>query len=85
MTDLHTTIRTAIEKIAPDVDASQLAGSCNFREAAELDSMDFLAVLAQVADATGVEVPEADYADVVTIDRLADYVSSQMAGERGSS
>jgi acyl carrier protein len=85
MTDLHDTIRAAIEKIAPDVDASQLPGSCNFREAAELDSMDFLGVLAQIADSTGVEVPEADYAIVVTIDQLADYVSSRMAGQGGSS
>jgi acyl carrier protein len=85
MTDLHDTIRTAIEKIAPDVDAFQLTGSCNFREAAELDSMDFLGVLAQIADATGVEVPEADYAVVATIDQLADYGASRTVGQRGSS
>ena len=85
MIDLHDTIRTAIEKIAPDVDVSQLPGSCNFREVAELDSMDFLGVLAQVADATGVEVPEADYANVTTIDQLADYVAARMVSGRGSS
>jgi acyl carrier protein len=77
MNDLHDTIRAAIEKVAPDVDASELPGDCNFREAAELDSMDFLSVLAVVADATGVEVPEADYAAVVTIDAFADYVAAR--------
>jgi acyl carrier protein len=79
MHDLHDTIRSAIEQVAPDVDASQLPDDCNFREVAELDSMDFLSVLAVVAQATGVEVPEADYAAAVTIEGLAAYVAAHRA------
>jgi acyl carrier protein len=77
MTELHHTIRSAIAKIAPDVDVSQLAVDCDFRQAAELDSMDFLGVLALVAESTGVEVAEADYAQVATIAGLASYVAGR--------
>jgi hypothetical protein len=41
--------------------------------------MDFLSVLAVVAQATGVEVPEADYAAAVTIEGLAAYVAAHRA------
>jgi acyl carrier protein len=77
MTELHDTIRAAIARIAPDVDVPQLADDCDFREAAELDSMDFLGVLALVAASTGVEVAEADYAEVATISGLAAYVADR--------
>jgi acyl carrier protein len=75
--DLPAVIRSAISKIAPDVDASAIPDDVEFREEAELDSMDFLNVLGAVADATGVEVPEADYPKVLTIAAFADYVASR--------
>jgi acyl carrier protein len=73
--DLPAVIRSAIAKIAPDVDASAIPDDVEYREEAELDSMDFLNVLGAVADATGVEVPEADYPKVLTIAAFADYLS----------
>ena len=36
--------------------------------------MDLLNVLAEVAKATGVEVPKADYGSITTIDSFADYL-----------
>ncbi len=58
--DARQTILDAIERIAPDVDTSLLPDDVDFREEAELDSMDFLSVLNTIQDATGVEVPEVD-------------------------
>jgi acyl carrier protein len=71
-------ILDAIERIAPDVDATALPPDVDFREEAELDSMDFLGVLTAVQEATAVEVPESDYAQIVSIDRFADYLSNRM-------
>jgi acyl carrier protein len=70
----------AIEKIAPDVDTSTLPDDVDFREEAELDSMDFLNVLNAVQDATGVEVPETDYPKIMTIAEFADYLSARLEG-----
>jgi acyl carrier protein len=71
-------ILDAIERIAPDVDAATLPLDVDFREEAELDSMDFLGVLTAVQEATGIEVPETDYAQIVSIDRFTDYLSNRM-------
>ena len=50
-------VLAAITKVAPDVDAATLPGDIDFREEAELDSMDFIGILTAVHEATGVEVP----------------------------
>jgi acyl carrier protein len=72
------TIFDAIVKIAPDVDPTTLPDDVDFREEAELDSMDFLAVLTAVHEATGVSVPETDYSEIVTIERFADYLTVRL-------
>jgi acyl carrier protein len=74
MSDPRQTIRDAISRVAPDVDPSSIPDEAEFREEAELDSMDLLNVLAEVAKATGVEVPESDYASITTIEDFADYL-----------
>ncbi len=72
------TILDAIERIAPDVDPGLLPSDIDFREEAELDSMDFLGVLTAVQEATGIEVPETDYSQIVTIDQFADYLTARL-------
>lgn len=76
------TIREAIERIAPDVDASTLPLDIDFREEAGLDSMDFLGILNAVRDSTGVEVAEADYPAVITLQGFAEYVDQHLPTSR---
>ena len=78
MSDLRQTIRDAISRVAPDVDPSSIPNDAEIREEAGLDSMDLLSVLAEVAKATGVEVPEAEYGSITTIDDFAEYLRSQI-------
>ena len=76
--DPRQTILDAIERIAPDIDASTLPDDVDFREEAELDSMDFLSVLNAIQDATGVEVPEIDYAQIMTIAQFSEYLTARV-------
>ena len=78
MSDLRQTIRDAISRVAPDVDPSSIPNDAEFREEAGLDSMDLLSVLAEVAKATGVEVPEAEYGSITTIDDFAEYLHAHV-------
>jgi acyl carrier protein len=78
MSDLRQTIRDAISRVAPDVDPSSIPNDAEIREEAGLDSMDLLSVLAEVAKATGVEVPEAEYGSITTIDDFAEYLRSHV-------
>ena len=77
------TILDAIVKIAPDVDPDTLPPDIDFREEAELDSMDFLGVLTAVQEATGLEVPESDYSEIVTIDRFTEYLAARLQSVDG--
>ena len=71
-------ILDAIVKIAPDIEPDTLPPDIDFHEEAELDSMDFLGVLTAVQEATGLEVPESDYSEIVTIDQFTDYLSARL-------
>jgi acyl carrier protein len=72
------TILDAIVKVAPDVDPDTLPSDVDFREEAELDSMDFLGVLTAVQESTGIEVPETDYSEITTIDHFVAYLSARI-------
>lgn len=74
MTDHRSTVRDAIRRVAPDVEPDDIADDVDFRLDAGLDSMDFLNVLAAIAEVTGVEVPEQDYPSITTIAALATYL-----------
>ena len=67
----------AILDVAPDTDPSSLADEAAFREELGIDSMDFLDILEQVADETGVEVPEKDYPKVQTLADFSKYLSQE--------
>ncbi len=76
MTDHRSTVRAAIARVAPEIDPDTIADDEQFRDDAGLDSMDFLNVLAAIAERTGVEVPESDYPQVTTIAALASYIDA---------
>lgn len=77
--DARETVLAAIAKVAPDVDTTTLPTDVDFREEAELDSMDFIGILTAVQEATGVEVPETDYPLITTVDDFAGYLASHHA------
>ena len=76
--DTREIVLAAITKVAPDVDPSTLPGDVDFREEADLDSMDFIGILAAVHEATGIEVPEIDYPLITTVDAFAAYLSTRV-------
>jgi acyl carrier protein len=72
--DLQATVLEALLDVAPEVDPDAVDGSEPLQEQLDLDSMDFLTFLQGVADRTGVEVREEDYAAVRTLDGCVAYV-----------
>jgi acyl carrier protein len=63
-----------IGRIAPEADLSQVPGDVDYRDELDLDSMDFLSLVEGLHEATGVDVPEADYPSVRTLDDLLGYL-----------
>ncbi len=63
-----------IADIAPDEDLSQVKPDVRLRDQLELDSMDFLDIVMELRKRHGIEVPEADYIQLASLDSSAEYL-----------
>ena len=73
--ELKEIIFRELHNIAPEADPASLSPEENIREALDIDSYDFLQFLIAIDEAIGVEIPEADYEDVFTMEGLLNYLS----------
>ncbi|WED23179.1 phosphopantetheine-binding protein [Vibrio sp. JC009] len=60
--------------IAPELEGDELVTDEDMRDAFDLDSMDFLNLVAAVTKNTGINIPEKDYPRVMTIDDMLNYL-----------
>ena len=75
--EARTAVLTALSRIAPEADLEALDPGADLRTEIDLDSMDFLGLVESLAETTGVDIPEADYHDVRSLDGLVDYVTAR--------
>ncbi|MCK5804163.1 MAG: acyl carrier protein [Lentisphaeria bacterium] len=68
-----------IEDIVPDEDCSAVDPSAQLREQLDLDSMDFLDIVMELRKKYGVEVPEADYPNLATLNSCVEYLEPKLA------
>lgn len=78
-TDVRSLVLRTLEQVAPDVDADALDSGADFREALDLDSMDILNLVIGLHDSTGIDIPERDYPQLVTVDACVAYLSERLA------
>ncbi len=64
-----------ITDIAPDEDLSTLKHDVRLRDQLQLDSMDFLDIVMELRKRHGIEVPEADYIQLASLDSCAEYLT----------
>ena len=64
-----------IADIAPDEDLSNVKPEVRLRDQLQLDSMDFLDIVMELRKRHGVEVPEADYPHLASLDSCAEYLT----------
>ena len=64
-----------IADIAPDEDISNLKADVRLRDQMQLDSMDFLDIVMELRKRHGIEVPEADYMQLASLDSCAEYLT----------
>lgn len=67
-----------ILEVAPDVEEGEIEPNQNIQRSLEIDSFDFLNVLTALKAELGVEVPEADYGKVDTLEHMADYFDKRL-------
>ncbi len=65
--------------IAPETDPAAIAPAAPLRDQLDLDSFDFLNLVVALHRALGVDIPEADYARLATLDGAVAYLGERLA------
>ena len=63
-----------IAEIAPDEDLSDVKPDVRLRDQLDLDSMDFLDIVMELRKQHGIDVPEAEYRQLESLDSSATYL-----------
>jgi acyl carrier protein len=77
--ELRTDVLRILGELAPEADTASLKPDVRIRDQLDLDSMDFLNFLIAVHEATGVDIPEADYPRLRTLDEIIAYLEEKRA------
>lgn len=68
-----------LQSIAPEVPGDELVRDQALREQVDLDSMDWLNFLIGLHQRFGVDIPEADYARLIDLQSIVDYLAARGA------
>jgi acyl carrier protein len=63
-----------LRKIAPEAAQDEIDPAVDLREQIDLDSMDILNLAIAIHEATGVDIPEADYPKMTSLDGCVAYL-----------
>ncbi len=75
---LEAIIFEILEEIAPEAEFDDLEADEDIREALDIDSFDFLNFLIGLNEKVGVEIPEADYGQLNTMEELIGYLQARL-------
>jgi acyl carrier protein len=64
-----------ISDIAPDENLNDIKPEVRLRDQLQLDSMDFLDIVMELRKRHGIEVPEADYMQLASLESCANYLT----------
>ena len=75
--ELRATVLRVLGEIAPEADLAALNADVGFRDQLDFDSMDLLNFVVGLHIALGVEIPEADYPKLSTLEACVDYLTAK--------
>ena len=78
--EIRAVVLRTLGEIAPEADLSTLEPNVSFRDQLDVDSMDLLNFVIALHAALHVDIPEADYASLATLDGCVNYLAA--AGAR---
>ena len=76
--ELKSQVLGILATIAPEIEPGELRGDKALRSQVDLDSMDWLNFLVALHERLKVEIPEADYAKLVTLEDLLGYLNKKL-------
>jgi acyl carrier protein len=72
--EIRSAVLEAIGTIAPEADLASLRAELPLRDQLDLDSMDVLNLVTALHHSLGVDIPEADYPRLATLQGCVDYL-----------
>jgi acyl carrier protein len=69
-------LAAALHEIAPEVDVGAVDRDLPLQEVADIDSTDFLTLVAAIHDRTGIQIPFQDYPKLATLNSFLTYLMS---------
>ena len=69
----------ALSDVAPEADPATLRPDVGLRDQLDIDSMDLLNFVIGIHEQVHVDIPEADYARLQTLDEVVDYIVEKTA------
>jgi acyl carrier protein len=76
--DVRKVVQEELNNIAPEADLACIDPASDFREALDIDSMDFLNFVIAVHHRLGIDIPELDYPKLVTFDGAVAYLTARL-------
>ena len=76
--ELRAVVIVTLKTIAPEVEEGDLRPDRPLRNQVDLDSMDWLNFLIGLHEKLKVDIPEADYARLVTLGDVLDYLKTKL-------
>ncbi|OFW46718.1 MAG: hypothetical protein A3J29_16805 [Acidobacteria bacterium RIFCSPLOWO2_12_FULL_67_14b] len=80
--DFTRVIGEALTAVAPEIDPKSIEPGVSFRDQFDLDSMDFLNFVIALHKKLGIDIPEADYPRLYTLDNAVAYLASKAGAPR---
>jgi acyl carrier protein len=76
--DIRAAVLDALSSVAPEGDYERLKPDRPLRDQLDIDSYDFLNVVVHLHDQLGVDIPEADYQKLRTLDATVAYLAAKL-------
>lgn len=79
--ELKARVLGILAELAPEADVHALKPDVRLRDQLDLDSMDFLNFLIGIDEQTGIDIPEAAYPRLATLNDIYAYLEAELAGK----
>jgi acyl carrier protein len=77
--DIRAVLKDELGRIAPEIEFDSIPPDALLREEIDVDSMDFLNLVTALHQRLNVDIPEADYPKLATIEGALAYLSARTA------
>jgi acyl carrier protein len=75
---LESRILTLLVGVAPDIDPSAVRPELDFRDQFDFDSMDLFNFAAALHESFGIDIPERDYRNLMSLAKCAAYLGGKV-------